>query len=1355
MSAKYPARKNKRARSPTDDINNSFIKNVTARMSGLMPASVSKWFGCPRSSNANGSAPVAESSDSSTEDEAPEDQIFQPLSKKMRYSPASTSNDYAPKTKSTSTNTESTETFSIVKSPISTSTFRPETDITSTPRHSPSENVMQIHNTITGYNSVIRNRKSLFDIPDDERSYKKLPPPDSVQGGSEPQIKRSLLGSPFYAGRTRYGGAAGSYMPDIKRRKIALVSESANNDSFTMSHATKRVMDLLENYSSPLVEAKRISQCVKTSKSFDNSRPKNAYKTQELYIQSMAKILQFRQRTRQMGSTKIARQIIASNSSSVAVQPNTASQTQCNNPKETTDKLTTKIKVNLTRANRNDKAVGATDEPAPVHLPTAVLQIDQNNLPKFTFGTSTGTETLSDIATHICKEIDAVETSANATNSKSVTTTTTANSPISVNSTSISATNLTKQDTLINNRTEITKRRTMEQSKEKESNKKIKTQTQSETWKCNDCWVPNEANSDKCVCCGAAKPTKSVSKAEHCSVCKVALSQERLDKCANCEKVNNKVDGLVTNSNVTYKLQQSYLFTDCCTNIAGLDKCVWCSDKKSEELPAVIKGKPDNASEWKCDYCWIKNKSSADKCAACGSTSPQSKTKEHLSQPQIGIQTSSDSTLKSIMSSQCEKWECTNCLVRNDKNRSKCVCCDAEKSGKTKASEGIDFNFGTLKNTTFKFGIDRNQNISENKTESLPVTQLEMPAKQSETNNNNVPEHATFTFGIPKVKTSNKITTEKETIAEGASTPTFIFGVSKSIIPSASADTTVFRSPINEGSKFSERTPSKTSLENDEKIQEVPNIEQPNTSASDNIQKPAGLFGIPLSPSSVGKTPSAGITFGQTKQPANTQAVATAATDANVPQSTFSFPGSGNSGLQLFPAVTTASTSSISFPIIAPSTSSISFFQKSEPVSTTSMQLFSKTDPIPSSLSLFNKNETVTTNTAVAAPLLSSAPVFSFGTNTQNTKIEKPKFNFSFGKTSEIRPVFSLPTSNTGNNLAGNGLSSGNITSANTISGGNGLATGNSKAGGSSLSSNSIASGLIGGPTKKDNIMWPSNNEVSAIKMGAGNSIEQGNNNLPPVQPSNLFSLQAKKENTWSLNQNTTLGSLKLPSGNTVDPAKISVGNASGTMFGTPDKKENMWSMNNSSSNMFAQIPGTNNVQKPATFSFGSSMQFNANNVTPASTFGNPTQPQAQNMFGISTQVNNNQSVMFSPTLQSQAPPNIFGAQAVSNTAPSVGMFATPNAGATPFGALNSSVPTFEVAPLNPVTPTFNFGAQQTTGVFGFGQQQAQSQGGVYKFGAQAAGSPQRQFNIGTAGSAANAVSRRPMRRAVRRTNQR
>lgn len=65
----------------------SFVKNVTSRVSGLLPATITKWFSSPSSSSANGSTPTADATDSSTEDEAPESPVTnQPPAKRMRYS---------------------------------------------------------------------------------------------------------------------------------------------------------------------------------------------------------------------------------------------------------------------------------------------------------------------------------------------------------------------------------------------------------------------------------------------------------------------------------------------------------------------------------------------------------------------------------------------------------------------------------------------------------------------------------------------------------------------------------------------------------------------------------------------------------------------------------------------------------------------------------------------------------------------------------------------------------------------------------------------------------------------------------------------------------------------------------------------------------------------------------------------------------------------------------------------------------------------------------------------------------------------------------------------------------------------
>lgn len=82
----------------------------------------------------------------------------------------------------------------------------------------------------------------------------------SPSAEKKPCFKPSLLGSPFYPGRTMYGGAASSYInqPNIQQQTVALVNEAKGNDETAMSSSARRIMDLLESYSSPLMEARRI-----------------------------------------------------------------------------------------------------------------------------------------------------------------------------------------------------------------------------------------------------------------------------------------------------------------------------------------------------------------------------------------------------------------------------------------------------------------------------------------------------------------------------------------------------------------------------------------------------------------------------------------------------------------------------------------------------------------------------------------------------------------------------------------------------------------------------------------------------------------------------------------------------------------------------------------------------------------------------------------------------------------------------------------------------------------------------------------------------------------------------------------
>lgn len=91
----------------------------------------------------------------------------------------------------------------------------------------------------------------------------------------QPSFKPSLLGSPFYPGRTMYGGAASSSyinQPNIQQQTVAVVNESkSNSDETALSSSARRIMDLLESYSSPLMEARRIPLYTKPKNDWVNN----------------------------------------------------------------------------------------------------------------------------------------------------------------------------------------------------------------------------------------------------------------------------------------------------------------------------------------------------------------------------------------------------------------------------------------------------------------------------------------------------------------------------------------------------------------------------------------------------------------------------------------------------------------------------------------------------------------------------------------------------------------------------------------------------------------------------------------------------------------------------------------------------------------------------------------------------------------------------------------------------------------------------------------------------------------------------------------------------------------------------
>ncbi|XP_063633295.1 nuclear pore complex protein Nup153 [Cydia splendana] len=1360
MSSVFPKNKGKRSRSSSGESNNSFVKNVTSRVSGLLPATITKWFSSPRSS-ANGSAGGADATDSSTEDEGTESPV-QPPNKRMRREERSFgSADASCVTNNVETIESSTQ--YTVQSPPGRTTFRRETNFVSTPIR-PDETTVDRTADRTDKDSTAtftqnttaasiglsasRKRKSLFGDKTQElsdatqKAYAKTSS-NTLRDPRQPTFKPTLLGSPFYAGKTTYGGAASSYInqPNISQRQNTTVKEAPSTSDNNMSTSARRILDLLESYSSPLMDAKRIPHYTRptrqevlkrhseTSNSHSLLSPynkTNSYKTQELHVPSIASILRLKQRSRLDDSTNAARQLVASHSSSSPdyLPYPTAAKNRDQSEVDGNSKFTTKVKTKRTRIHGNEANALETETITPVELPKAVLQIDPNNLPNFSIPVASKS---SSIEKPTLTMPFATSTFAPKTTSVEISKseTTSSNSiynfanPVRITSESPKPTSTPPKFTFGSPERSIDKPLVSEKTSEpsiilgasKESEKK--TEAPAADWSCPDCWVKNKSDAASCVCCGhkhraAAAATPALP--AKCSLCKLANTQPNSDKCVNCAKVQV--------NNIAKPL------------------------------------KADTIAKWSCKDCWASNDDASDKCACCGAANPKKQSTQTVPAVEKSggmcskcfstknsngtcskcAESKPDNTFKIVLKSQANKWECEHCLVRNDSDKTKCVCCEAERSGAPKQPEKKQFNFGTV-NTTFKFGIDpKVQEANLAKISEKPA-ETKDKVEESETNNNVLAKAPpTFSFGIPAKKTEDQLDASKAA-EKAAETPkaTFTFGVPKqnSLAPT-SPPAPMFGIPnkLTDVSKESEKKDKPEEKEKpalNDKPEEAKKADEP-------AKPPVMMFGsAPLADKSMTNqllstaftlkkdAPSASLSLATTNATSASLSLATTSTPA--PILTFSAPKTGSAEKTgLFgAAATSAPATTISFvpTTTASATSSLSMFQKTDekPINT----IFQKSEPSTTApTSIFPKSDAPAASGAAPAP--AATPMFSFGSS-QAQSGEKPSFNFTFGSSNKS-DVFKPPTfaakdsSTTINKFSLGGSSTENPLAPNPVAGGNGLSATNSLTSGNGLSVNPLAVGLS-----------PGNGLSAAAPSIFGSAIQKENSWTPPnnsaANPFNANATTNSAPKPFSFGSSTPFSGTSAPAFGT-----------NNTQTSTPAFGSNLATSPPAfgSATQPAAAPAFGASQTAATPAFGSIVQSTPN------IFGMPSQNSQPSIFSTPNQ--NSTGMFGSPTQPAQAPP-------------ALGMFGRPNVGATPtFGTPNPSIPTFEAPSVPAPAPSFNFGTPQTSS-FMFGQQpqqQAQQpQTGVYNFGAAGGQAAQVQFSMGSAPSA----GMRRVRRGLRRTSQR
>ncbi|KAG7313046.1 hypothetical protein JYU34_000129 [Plutella xylostella] len=1423
MSTVFTNNKGKRSRSSSNEGNNSFVKNVTSRMTGLLPATITKWFSSP-STTSNGSAQAADS-DSSTEDEAADPGPAQPPpSKRMRFSPSANCTNFAETNAAESRTYDVTDhpepctsNSSVVQTP-STRTFRRDPEFVSTPLATTSEkSVDKSERDTTTYKthtvsqlrrSVTRNRKSLFHNDSSASADASIKAcektlQNTVQDLKQPYFKASLLGSPFYSGRTMYGGASSSkYLnqPNVTQRKVAVVNESNNADN-TVSSAARRVMDLLEHYSSPLMEAKRIPPYTKKLNHSINNHsftlPPNStfenriksYKTQELYVPSVATFLRVKQRNRLMDSTSSARQIMASQSSTAHLYP--ASDTQDKEP----SKYTAKVKSRLTRPKRGENSDFENDMLTPVELPTGTLQIDHNNLPKFSFGDATMPPASS--TPHPSSRLANPLGSSKSNTAKTI---------ISKNdnfkfSSPIRISHDQAEDDVDSKFTFGSPDRTVAKTAAAPLPplSSLVAITNSKDWKCTDCLVPNKSDAVKCVCCGGQRPAPA-DRPPKCVVCKLANSAANKDKCVNCEKTQTNSLSKSTDSS-KWKCDSCWVSND-----EGVSKCVCCGATRPG-APAAAAAAAAPAAQWKCDDCWVSNKSELDKCACCGGAKPGAKKTTATPAPaastgfkfgiqpaagtpatptaptvptgfKFGVQSNTDTNKTPISNSwnstnstpkitlnnsessvKIADWRCDDCWVMNKGGYEQCAACGGAKPAAT-APAPPTASFSTPScppPPAPRWECSSCLVKNDNNRMRCICCEAEKPGTKSEAFKNSFNFGATpnlsFKFGIDAAATKTDAVTTKplEDVTKKLESetnnntlpkaPTFSFATpdkkSVSLVTDKDKPTFSFGMPAKTESQTSSTNflsaPVKVaSVNNEEKEQEVPKMpELPKTNSVAATPDEGKQAPAPASTGSSGslfKLPESD-QGDKPKKPLFGSFLDSGAGKESTDSKSSPFMNKTETESKSIPSANAVTTTAAA----APATAAAVF--TFNPVTTSEAPSFSFTAKTTPAIAPKFVNGDSDTFRASPFPAASSAaqkpPAFSFGSST------------AF-KPGEGAPMFG-------------GSSSGAVTF--------GAATTAAPTFGST------AAPTFGAPATTAPTTFGAPATTAPPAFGAPATTAAPTFGAPATTAAPTFGAPSTAAPTFGAAASTPAPTFGSAVTNSAAPTfGSSVTNSAAPTFGSAVSNSAAPTFGSAATNSVPTFGSA--VTNSAAPTFGSAA---TNSAVP--TFGSAATNSAVPTFGSA--VTNSPAPTFgSPAA---APALTFGG-AASSTAPKFtanlnnsgstfggasfsfggGMFSQQAAAPAPqFGAGSNMFAAPAAAPAaNPApapAPAFNFGTPQAAGVFGFGQQQQPPQAGIYNFGAPAAGSPSVQFNMGSGaaqGSMVNTAGRK-IRRATRRANQR
>ncbi|XP_033224227.1 nuclear pore complex protein Nup153 [Belonocnema kinseyi] len=511
------------------------------------------------------------------------------------------------------------------------------------------------------------------------------------------------LSSPFYSGNVTFGGAnaAGLYKRSrslfnsnseyklkVPRRTNVQVkpTNTVDIDSSGISQTAKRILEALEHFSSPILDAKKIP--IKNTTNLMNATGRKRtreeqncaspkvglrHMTRELTVPTVPDLLKIRRRQRLQDTTLAARQIVSAQTGPLLTTP---SEYRLRTAADDDPKFRGKLRAKSKRNTLDDETL------EPVNLPTIPLPI--STLPRFEIALPEYTKS--------------ADRSTDKENSFKFA------SPIRVTDTtkSLKSINDFTFSNPLNAVEEAAKGSSYDLSTAEtvilDSDESILSNTSAPNFMWSGSTAPKlkekakpKPKVNEPTVLGVASELKSGSVNDFLSELRKKAKEgehERNSTPENKEKSSEStIDVEVLNSLQNHN--ESWECSECLIRNDSTTHCTSCKSSKpglkAKEPPRVfgantIQLKPIendcfgsqfklSTDQWECSACMVRNKQSEEKCVSCTTPRPVAKL----------TNSGHDSDLLKKFKPAGDSWECPGCMVRNNGNIMTCPCCNAAK----------------------------------------------------------------------------------------------------------------------------------------------------------------------------------------------------------------------------------------------------------------------------------------------------------------------------------------------------------------------------------------------------------------------------------------------------------------------------------------------------------------------------------------------------------------------------------------------------------------------------------------------------------------------------------------------------